>query len=49
MKPEISGRRIINCMEIQAPKENPAIQQVEALGLCPCIQSSAVAASLNSP
>jgi hypothetical protein len=33
MKPLISGRRIRSCMPIQAPKENPAIQQAEALGL----------------
>ena len=43
MKPRISGRRIINCMATQAPKEKPAIQQVLVLGLRLCIQSSAEA------
>ena len=43
MKPLISGRRIINCMATQAPKEKPAIQQVLVLGLRLCIQSSAEA------
>jgi len=33
MNPAISGRRISNCMPIQAPKENPAIQQALAFGL----------------
>ena len=33
MKPLISGRRIINCMVIQAPKEKPPIQHPVALGL----------------
>ena len=36
-------------MPIQAPKETPAIQQAEALGLYICSQSSAEAASDNSP
>ena len=30
MKPLISGRRIINCMEIQAPNDRPPIQHPEA-------------------
>ena len=33
MKLSISGRRISNCMPIQAPKENPATQQDPAFGL----------------
>ena len=33
MKPSISGRRISNCMPIQAPNEKPAIQQEPAFGL----------------
>ena len=49
MKPSISGRRISNCMPIQAPNEWPAIQQAEALGLKVWSQSSAEAASLSSP
>src|SRR3990167_4348207 len=49
MKPLISGRRIINCMPIQAPNEKPAIQHSLALGLWACIQSRAEAASLISP
>ena len=49
MKPTISGRRIRSCIAIHAPKENPATQQPVLLGLWPCIQSSAAAASRNSP
>ena len=49
MKPLISGRRINNCMPIQAPNEKPPTQVVCASGLNCCIQSSALAASLNSP
>src|SRR5579863_5761411 len=49
MKPSISGRRIRSCMPIQAPKENPPTQQLEALGLKDCTQSSAAAASDSSP
>src|SRR3984893_14132378 len=49
MKPSISGRRIKSCIPIQAPKENPAIQQLRASGLIDCAQSSADAASDNSP
>jgi len=49
MKLVISGRRIINCMEIQAPKENPPIQHSGELGLWACIQSNAEAASESSP
>src|SRR5216117_1963749 len=49
MKPSISGRRIRSCMPIQAPKEKPAIQQERASGLIDCAQSSADAASDNSP
>ena len=49
MNPVISGRRIINCIATHAPKENPPIQHVDAFGLWVCIQSSAVAASDNSP
>jgi len=49
MKPRISGRRISNCMPIHAPKENPAIQVVCASGWKLCTQSSAAAASDNSP
>ena len=36
-------------MPIQAPKEKPAIQQLRASGLIDCAQSSAAAASDNSP
>ncbi len=36
-------------MPIQAPKENPAIQQLRASGLIDCAQSSAAAESDNSP
>src|SRR5271155_3496513 len=49
MKPSISGRRIRSCMPIQAPNEKPAIQQLRASGLTDCAQSSAAAASDNSP
>src|SRR5207248_11654232 len=49
MKPSISGRRIKSCMPIQAPNENPAIQQLRASGLIDCAQSSAEAASDSSP
>ena len=49
MKPSISGRRIRSCMPIHAPKEMPVIQQARASGLMACAQSSAVAASDNSP
>src|SRR5215210_6919991 len=49
IKPSISGRRISNCMPIQAPNEKPAIQQLRASGLIDCAQSSAEAASDNSP
>jgi hypothetical protein len=49
MKPEISGRRISSCIEIQAPNEIPAIQQVRASLLWACSQSSAEAASASSP
>ena len=45
MKPRISGRRISNCMPIQAPKEKPAIQVVCASGWKLWTQSSAAAAS----
>jgi hypothetical protein len=33
MKLSISGRRISNCMPIQAPNENPATQHDPAFGL----------------
>ena len=36
-------------MLIQAPKENPPTQQVEALGFTDCSQSSADAESDSSP
>ena len=49
MKPSISGRRIRSCMPIQAPNEKPAIQQLRASVLTVCAQSSAEAASDNSP
>ena len=49
MKPSISGRRIRSCMPIQAPNEKPAIQQLRGVGLSVCSQSSAEAASDNSP
>src|SRR5580704_4254767 len=49
MKPSISGRRIKSCMPIQAPNEKPAIQQERASVLTVCAQSSAEAASDNSP
>ena len=49
MKLVISGRRISNCIPIHDPKENPATQQNEALGLYICSQSKAEAASLSSP
>jgi hypothetical protein len=49
MNPSISGRRMSSCMPIHAPKENPAIQQLRASGLIDCAQSSAEAASDNSP
>ncbi len=49
MKPSISGRRISNCMPIHDPKDTPAIQQARASGLIDCAQSSAEAASDNSP
>jgi hypothetical protein len=49
MKPRISGRRINNCIPIQAPKLTPATQVVSASGWIDCTQSRADAASLNSP
>jgi hypothetical protein len=49
MKPSISGRRIRSCMPIQDPNETPAIQHARASGLIDCAQSSADAASDNSP
>ena len=49
MKPRASGRRISNCMPIQAPNEKPAIQVVSASGWIDWTQSSAEAASLSSP
>src|SRR5438874_2927890 len=49
IKPSISGRRIRSCMPIQAPNEKPAIQQLLASALIDCAQSSAEAASDNSP
>ncbi len=49
MKPSISGRRISNCMPIHEPKDTPAIQQAFASGFTACTQSSAAAASDNSP
>src|ERR1700749_4297328 len=49
IKPSISGRRISSCMPIQEPNENPAIQQARASGFTVCAQSSAAAASDNSP
>ena len=49
MKPRISGRRIKSCMPIHAPKLKPAIQVVDASGWKLCTQSSADAASDNSP
>ena len=42
-------RRIRSCMPIQAPNEKPAIQQLLASGFMVCAQSSAAAASDNSP
>ena len=41
MKPRTSGRRISNCMPIQAPKLKPAIQVVSASGWICWTQSSA--------
>ena len=41
MKPRISGRRISNCMPIQAPKLTPATQVVSASGWICWTQSSA--------
>ena len=49
MKPRASGRRISNCMPIQAPKLKPAIQVVSASGWIGWTQSSAEAASESSP
>src|SRR5262249_49865816 len=49
MKPSISGLRINSCMPIQAPNEKPAIQQLRASVLTDSAQSSAAAASDNSP
>ena len=49
MKPVMSGRRISNCMPIHAPKLKPATQQCRALWFIACSQSSAEAASDNSP
>src|ERR1700734_1566399 len=49
IKPSISGRRMRSCMPIQAPNEKPAIQQLRASVLTDCAQSSADAASDNSP
>jgi hypothetical protein len=34
INPEISGRRISNCMPIQAPKEKPAIHTPVEFTLC---------------
>ena len=48
-KPVISGRRMSSWKAIQAPNENPHTQHPLAFRLKPCIQSSAAAASLNSP
>ena len=36
INPSISGRRIRSCMPIQAPNENPAIQQLRASGFTVC-------------
>jgi hypothetical protein len=49
MNPSTSGRRISSCMPIQAPNEKPATQQARASGLMVWAQSSALAASDNSP
>ncbi len=49
MNPRISGRRIRSCMPISAPKLTPATHVVCASGWIVCTQSSAEAASLNSP
>src|SRR2546423_15560533 len=49
INPSTSGRRINNCMPIQAPNEKPATQQARASGLMVCAQSSAEAASESSP
>ncbi len=49
MNPLISGRRIRSCMPIHAPKLTPATQVCSASGWICCTQSSALAASDNSP
>ena len=49
MNPSISGRRIKSCIPIHDPNETPAIQHARASGLIDCAQSSADAASDNSP
>src|SRR3569833_3363687 len=49
MKPRSSGRRMRSCIPIQAPKLTPATQVVSASGWIDCTQSSAAAASDNSP
>ncbi len=45
MKPRISGRRISNCMPINAPKLKPGDPGLRASGWTCCTQSSAEAAS----
>ena len=45
----VDGRRINSCIPISEPKLTPAIQVVCASGWIDCTQSSAAAASDNSP